>query len=107
MTWLDALEIVVARTGHVRYRWLCSDDNPDADQRDAYRIQVIAEACGEPPRPSVREALDGLAEMRACPHRDERTDCGCGGLAKCGKGRGVNGLVNHGDCLACLKEKST
>ena len=44
MGWRDALEIVVTRTGHHRFRQLCSDDNPDIEQRDGMRMLVVAEA---------------------------------------------------------------
>ena len=49
MTWQDALELVVARTGHEAYRRLCADDNPDARQRDGYRRVVVKKAGGEVP----------------------------------------------------------
>ncbi len=51
MTWQEAVEIVVGRTRHERYRWLTSDDNPDAWQRDRYRDIVVAMASGQPPTP--------------------------------------------------------
>lgn len=40
----DALQIVIARTKHERYRWLCSDDNPDEVGREHYRALVISQA---------------------------------------------------------------
>lgn len=46
MTWQAALETVVAATGHQRYRELCSDDNADVEQRDAYRANVVRRASG-------------------------------------------------------------
>jgi hypothetical protein len=45
----DDLEIVVARTGHERFRWLTSDANPDVDQRDAYRKLVAGLAKNDAP----------------------------------------------------------
>jgi hypothetical protein len=53
MTWERALDLVVARTGHSRYRVLCAEDNPDVAQRDAYRRLVVSEATGGPSPPSV------------------------------------------------------
>lgn len=44
--WREALESVVARTRHERFRALCADDHPD---REAWRQQVISMATGEPP----------------------------------------------------------
>ena len=50
MTLDDALTIVIARTGHERYRWLTSDANPDATQRDGYRASILRQA-GAPAPP--------------------------------------------------------
>lgn len=47
MTWQDALPLVVAKTGHRRYEWLCSDDNPNDVQRTAYRAHVVRIATGQ------------------------------------------------------------
>ncbi len=49
MTWQDALEIMVARTKHERYRWLTSDDNPDVAQREGYRASLVRQASDLPP----------------------------------------------------------
>jgi hypothetical protein len=58
MTLAQALDLVVARTGHDRYRWLCSAANPDAEQREAYRRLVLDLADGKlpPPRPVALRA---------------------------------------------------
>lgn len=63
MTIQEALDIVVARTKHERFRWLCSEENPDVDQREKYRVQVVAMASKEPPRyPSLwRQAANVAA----------------------------------------------
>ena len=50
------------------------------------------------------ELVARLHAVRACPHRTERPDCGCAGLARCALGKGRQGLVNHQDCLACLHD---
>jgi len=57
MTLPEALDLVVARTSHERYRWLCSDDNPDAAQREAFRRYVIEQASGELERLPTKAAL--------------------------------------------------
>jgi hypothetical protein len=63
MTLADALDIQIARTGHARYRWLCSEDNPDHAQRDAYRRLVIQQASGPwPPQPDL--AVQAIADIR-------------------------------------------
>jgi hypothetical protein len=41
MAWEEALETVVGRTGIERYRWLTSDDNPDAHGRERYRAEMV------------------------------------------------------------------
>jgi hypothetical protein len=46
MNWQEALEIVLERTKHERYRVLCADDHPD---HDAWREQMVAKATGEAP----------------------------------------------------------
>ncbi len=44
MTLTEALDIVVSRTRHERYRWLCSDENPDEFSRERYRAIVMSMA---------------------------------------------------------------
>ncbi len=44
MTLSAALDLIVSRTGHQRYRWLCSDDNPNVAQRESFRAWVIQQA---------------------------------------------------------------
>jgi hypothetical protein len=48
------------------------------------------------------ETIALLGRMHECPDRTPRADCGCAGLARCARGRGRQGLVNHHDCLDCL-----
>ena len=59
MDWTEALEIVVGRTGHDRYRELTADDHPD---RDAWRRRLIALAGGPEPTaeypPLLRQAAN-------------------------------------------------
>jgi hypothetical protein len=110
MTWDQAMEIVVRRTHHERYRWLTSDDNPDVMQRDGYRRLMVLKAAEKveyPPRltqaktamrAAVRWARSGFRIVswrerqrrmeicKACPLFDAArircTVCGCSGLAK-------------------------
>ena len=109
MDWREALEVVIARTGHQRYRELCGGDHPEhegyrrvvvekarqfagypplarqaASLAGAVGRVVIAAARGEP----IRVPADVLASRRAtcagCEHHDHATDrcrmCGCSGL---------------------------
>lgn len=46
----EQLDLVVARTGHDRYRWLTSDQFPDADKREAYR-RIVARMADDPSPP--------------------------------------------------------
>lgn len=130
------LDIACARHGTDRYRWLVSDDNPDVASRDAYRdlvsrvasddydstrpaVVYVAMPTSQPPKgeaeaeaapiapaPSPARVVADLGRVKACPHRDPRTDCGCAGLAKCGAGRGsaeAGKLANLQDCLKCVE----
>ena len=47
----EQLDVIVARTGHERYRWLTSSANPDEWQREAYRKIVADRANGDWPKP--------------------------------------------------------
>ena len=60
MTWQDAVELVVARTKHKRFRKLCSGDNPDTWARDRYREQVIAMATDTLVEQSIAEATGDI-----------------------------------------------
>ena len=59
MTLAEALDRIVADTGHERYRWLCSEDNPDVGQREGYR-QIVMEHAGQPRDP----AAEAIATVR-------------------------------------------
>lgn len=69
MTWTEAILLVVAESGHQRYYWLCSDENPDAEQREAYRALMVRKATGQaepvppPPRAEVIPGLGSLADL--------------------------------------------
>ena len=67
MTWNQALDLVVARTGHEPFRRLCAEDNPDAEQRDAYRALMVELATGEPPAPAPEDrALQSYVAEHGC-----------------------------------------
>ncbi len=59
MTWQDAVDIVTQAPQNSRYRWLCSEDNPNEWERGRYREIVVAMATNTPdPAPSlVTQAL--------------------------------------------------
>jgi hypothetical protein len=106
MTLSEALDIVIARTRHERYRVLCDDDNPDIQQRDAYR-RLVVDMAGQPaplpptdPAPlipladSIRAARLGY---RACLYSSYE-GCGCSGTHCYHLGR----VVGLADCVECL-----
>jgi hypothetical protein len=81
-TWPAALDLVVSRTGHERYRVLCAEDyrdhlgRPDPTTRDAYRALMVTLATGEPappPAPTLPPTPEDLA-LRA--HLIRRPCCG-------------------------------
>lgn len=117
MDWTEALAIIAP--SHPRYRWLCSEDNPDAESRAAYRRLLIREAGGEAPEPAppeappvppavplgppavpLAESLAVLNEARRCPFRT-RPGCGCQ-PDRCTAGLGRHGAVTLDDCRRCL-----
>jgi hypothetical protein len=68
MDWRGALDANVGRYGHPRWRWLCSDDNPDADSREKHRALMVRIAAGEPRPAPPRIAVDyGTGEPGARP----------------------------------------
>ena len=70
----EALDIIVGRTKHERYRWLCSEENGDVESRDAYRQLMIGRARGEPD-PEVTRLDQAYAE--------EGAEAQPGGCARC------------------------
>lgn len=106
MTWEQALDLVVSRTGHQRYRWLCSEDNPDTEQRAAYRRLVISQAVDQPTAgisavlmPAV-ESIAALKLVRRCHYRSVPS-CGCE-PGRCGLRGGK--WVSDQDCLTCVSK---
>jgi hypothetical protein len=110
MTLIEALDIVVARTGHSPYRELCSEANTDAQQRDAYR-RLVYELAGSAPdalpsppvvaRPEIRRMLAVMKwGLRSCLYSSHE-GCGCSGTHCYHLGR----AVTLPDCLECLNMK--
>ena len=62
MTLTQALDIVIDRTGHERFRFLCSEANPDRDTREGYRALVLDMAEGRAPSPPARSELRTAAQ---------------------------------------------
>lgn len=56
MTWREALEINVSRTGHEKYRAFCDEDHP---QRDVWRREMLRLAGDE--LPPIRQQLANAA----------------------------------------------
>lgn len=70
----EHLEAAIARGGPERLRWLTSDANPDAAQRDAYRRLVVQLASGAvggpPPAPTPLRKAASLARTLAAWAKD-------------------------------------
>lgn len=101
MDWRAALEMVVARTRHARFRALCDDAWPDPVQRDAYRAAMVRLAFdAEADRPTVAQAWDLTRRMKSCPFYSRRPGC-CAG-ARCALRKGD--VVSHIDCNLCIQK---
>ena len=89
MTWQESLELMVGRTGHLRYRELCDESHPDHEQ---WRALMIEQASGPPPGPSqliptglplagdiVEMATKRLGIARLTKYISDQlgADCGC------------------------------
>jgi len=74
MTLDDALDLVISRTGHERYRWLCSLGNPDGEGRESHRRLVMEKATGEPQLVPRTEPIPADLQLRAYV-----ASHGCGG----------------------------
>lgn len=118
MEFAQALDLVVARTKHERYRHLVDPTHPDFNPAYRATILVMAGALEPPPTadaapgttPNRHAARDLL--VRSCDHRVdavglERGDvCGCLPATRCllrrGKWPDDPCAVDYGDCLSCL-----
>ena len=98
----DALEIVIARTNHERYRWLCSDDNSNISQRDGYRVQVLLLAGYEfPPLPII--PLPDLRTFRHCLYASDFV-AGCCSAPATVRCHWLNQTICSATCTDCLKD---
>lgn len=116
MTLAEALDVVVARTGHARYRALCDPSHPAYDP--AYVAFILRLAGGPapdiPPTPDpvlpmgIDHALDVIRRRDRCPHYVPRRDFAALGIADCGCGfdhcrarSGRSGGITLADCASC------
>lgn len=108
MDWREALDVVVGRTGHGRFRSLCADDHPD---RMIWRSRMIERATGEaapivdaastpPANPTLAEDMRLIREAKACAFRSRGPGCGCSGH-RCALRGGA--IVSHLDCIPCVR----
>lgn len=93
MTIEEALDIVVARTGHHRYRELVDPAHPDYDPRF---IPIVIDAAKRAPARTVELAR----LMTACPFRSVPPGCCAGG--RCALRGGAE--ASHIDCFDCLEQ---
>ena len=109
MTLADAIDAVVGSTGHQRYRFLCSEANPNARQREAYRRHVLRLATGEEAaRPAPRATrpaparpepgVDWSSRIRECP--DFHPGCCSSPAPFCSR---FNINPTRERCIECLK----
>jgi hypothetical protein len=99
MTLAEALDIVIARTGHKRYRFLCLQ-HPRPQVRAQYSDLVMRLAARpEQIRPTPPGAAE-LAQLQGCPFRSAGTDgCQC---SRCGLRSGAK--VSSLECLVCVRQ---
>ena len=118
MTTAEALDLVVARTGHQRYRDLCDPSHPDHDP--GYIEYVLALAEGKSPDESpapdappasmsrsdeIRDHRLLTALAKTCPYRENTSSCGCG-VSICHASLGPSRIdpkaVSLDDCVQCV-----
>lgn len=112
----DALDIVVARTGHMRLREYLDPSHPDHDHRYWRHVRRLAklyiEGTATTPvsdRDTTRRDLSAAVRARIleCPHRTTWSICGCDGWCAIGRGnltRSGRYYVSWDDCKACLEK---
>jgi hypothetical protein len=65
MEWQEAIELVPE--GKIeRFRWLCSEANPDPETRDAYRALMVRRATGEPEPTPADASLVAYVTRHGC-----------------------------------------
>lgn len=100
MTLSEALDIVVARTGVERYRFLCLEHaNPKVREEYGQLIMRLATEPAGVQRMPTQESIRLIAAMKACQFRSPcKTGCGSG---YCGLKSGRQ--VSHAECFTCIK----
>ncbi len=63
MSWTEALDKIVAATGHDRFRELCAEAWPD---HTSYRALVLKMVTGQEPAPPADEILRAYVEQHGC-----------------------------------------
>ena len=113
MTDAEALDIVVLRTGHTRFRELLDPGHPDYDPRFWEHVRNLAALPPwmadkppeyAPPPPVLPEpAAAWRARIATCPYREPPgKGCGCQAARCWARRAGLNGLVGDADCYGCL-----
>ena len=99
MTINEALDLVIARTGVERYRYLCLE-HPKPTVRAEYSAHVLRLAAQPPaPKPATAEFVAFARIVRECPFRSvEPGGCGC---ARCGLRSGAK--VSNLECIQCVR----
>ena len=99
MTLAGALELVVARTGVERYRYLCLE-HPTSSVRAEYSALVLRLAVEPPkPGPTAAESMALSLAVRCCMFRSrESGECGCG---HCSLRSGAK--VSTLECIECVR----
>jgi hypothetical protein len=100
MTIAEALELVIARSGVKRYRYLCLE-HPNPKVRAEYSGLVLRLASEPPPpeRPGAAESMALARQLAGCAYRSiESGGCGC---AHCGLRGGAK--VSIFECFHCMR----
>jgi hypothetical protein len=99
MTLVEALELVILRTGVERYHYLCLE-HPNAAVRAEYSA-LVQRLAKEPPGqgPTAAESIALARAVRDCLFRSvEAGGCGCG---RCGLRSGAK--VSTLECIQCIR----
>lgn len=118
MTYLEALDAVIARTKNERLRVLCDGSHPDHERWRAFVVDLAARPVATPGAEvavmvtttggvSLAESLAIRQALAKCPWRAPDPSCGCAGMARCSIGKGKGGDVSHADCWECCRAEVT
>lgn len=123
----ECVEKIVSSTGNPRYRFLCGDENPDTEQREAY-TKLVMRACDDisvlirpvPSEPTPRRdnptgivftpsgkavsvTIGQINKIKNCANFYNPSGCGCAwGKCKVNRAGRSDESVSHADCLSCL-----